>query len=297
LVTSDPRRGRRYADERDIEQVASSLEELADGSVDVVYVGTTNERHRPVTEAAAARGWHVLVEKPMSDTFADAAAMVEACEAAGVLLGVNHHLVASGGLEAVRAVVASGEIGDIYAIRVEHAKLLPEFLRTWRVADSRDGGVLPDLTPHDASLLDAILAPRRLREVAALSARQAPWSAAASAMVAILRFDGDVVVTLHDAFTTPHAMSGVEVLGSQGSIWAEELLSQDPIARVYVTTDAGRREVEVDRRDLYEATIRAFVSAVNGAGSLFVDGRAGLRAARIASVVAEAAGSGKVVQL
>lgn len=297
LVTSDPQRGRHYADERGIEQVVSSLEELPDESIDIVYVGTTNERHRPTTEIAASRRWHVLVEKPMSDTFADASAMVEACEAAGVLLGVNHHLVASGGLEAVRAVVASGEIGDIYAIRVEHAKLLPEFLRTWRVADNRSGGVLPDLTPHDASLLDAILAPRQLREVAAFGARQAPWSAAADAMVAVLRFDGDVVVTLHDAFTTPHGMSGVEVLGSRGSIWADELLSQDPIARVHVTTDAGRREIEVDRRDLYEATIRAFVSAIGGAGLPFVDGRAGLRAAQIAFAVAEAAGSGKVVQL
>lgn len=289
LVTADPVRGRRYADEHDIERVVSSLDELPDGLVDAVYVGTTNDRHRRATESAAARGWHVLVEKPMANTLADAIAMVEACEAAGVQLGVDHHLVASGALQTVREVVESGEIGELRAIRVEHAKLLPEFLRTWRVSEERDGGVLPDLTPHDASVVDAILAPRRLREVAALGVRQAPWgSTAMDAVASVLRFDGDVVVTLHDAFTTPHAMSGVEVLGSRGSVWAEELLAQDPIARVYVSTEAGRREVAVDRRNLYEATVRAFVSAVEGGGAAYVDGHAGLRAAEIAFAVAEA---------
>lgn len=297
LVTSDPVRGRRYADEQGIERVVSSLEELPDGLVEAVYVGTANDRHRPATEYAATRGWHVLVEKPMASTLADVVAMVEACGTAGVHLAVDHHVVASGGLQTVREVVASGEIGEIHAIRVEHAKLLPEFLRTWRVSSDGDGGVLPDLTPHDASLVDAILAPRRLREVAALGVSQAPWgSTAVDAMAAVLRFDGDVVVTLHDAFTTPHAMSGVEVLGSRGSIWAEELLAQDPIARVYVTTQEGRREVAVDRRDLYEATVGAFVSAIEGSGAAYVDGRAGLRAAEIAFAVAEAVATGSLVR-
>src|SRR5690242_13438095 len=67
----------------------SSLSDLlADPAIDAVFIVTPNDQHREQTERAAAAGKHVLVEKPMALTEADCAAMIGACDRAGVALGV-----------------------------------------------------------------------------------------------------------------------------------------------------------------------------------------------------------------
>ncbi|WP_293695828.1 Gfo/Idh/MocA family oxidoreductase [uncultured Agrococcus sp.] len=290
LVTSSGGYGADFAAEHGIPAVAATLEDIAAGDIDAVYIGNLNERHRQAAEAAAARGWHVLLEKPMATTVEDARAIVEACERAGVVLAVNHHLAASGAVQAVRELFEAGAVGLVRAVRIEHAKLLPDFLRTWRLGASEGAGVVPDLTPHDASVLFALLGAREVLDVKALAVRQGEWDGPAlDASAAVLRLEGDVLVTLHDGFTTPHATSGVEVLGSQGAIRAENLLDPDPIASVQLVTDSGTEEVEWERRDVYEATVLAFVGAVGGEGEPFVDGRAALRAAEVAFAVEAAA--------
>ena len=60
--------------------------------VDAVYISTTNERHYEECMAAARAGKHVLCEKPLATSYEDAAEMVEACRAAGVIMATNHHL-------------------------------------------------------------------------------------------------------------------------------------------------------------------------------------------------------------
>lgn len=290
LVTSSGEHGAAFAADHGIPRVVSSLQELETETIDAVYVGNLNDRHRPAAEAAAERGWHVLLEKPMAATLEDARAIVEACERAGTVLAVNHHLAASGAVQRMHQLIADGTIGKVRAVRIEHAKLLPEFLRTWRLEEGPGAGVVPDLTPHDASVLFALLGAREVLEVKALAVKQEEWAGSAlDAAAAVLRLEGDVLVTLHDGFTTPHATSGVEVLGSEGALWAENLLDPDPIASIRLATNSGMSDVEWERRDVYEATVRAFVDAVDGKGRPFVDGEAALRAAEVAFAVGVAA--------
>ncbi|HYA73611.1 MAG TPA: Gfo/Idh/MocA family oxidoreductase, partial [Roseiarcus sp.] len=65
---------------------------VADPEIDAVYISTTNELHRDQLLAAARAGKHVLCEKPLALTLADARAMVAACRERGLIMGVNHHL-------------------------------------------------------------------------------------------------------------------------------------------------------------------------------------------------------------
>ena len=72
--------------------VADVRQLVAREDVDAVYVSTVNRLHGEHTLLAAAAGKHVLCEKPVAMDLAEAWSMVSACEAAGVVFGVNHHL-------------------------------------------------------------------------------------------------------------------------------------------------------------------------------------------------------------
>jgi predicted dehydrogenase len=90
---------------------------LADDRVEAVYIPLPNHLHMEWTLAAAAAGKHVLCEKPLALTSADAQAMVEGCAAAGVVFAeafmYRHHPT----WVAVRELVGTGRIGELLAIQ------------------------------------------------------------------------------------------------------------------------------------------------------------------------------------
>ncbi|MDA0168398.1 Gfo/Idh/MocA family oxidoreductase [Solirubrobacter taibaiensis] len=300
VLSSSVERGRAYADANEIPDAASDLEPLlARDDIDAVYVSTTNELHCAQVLAAAAAGKHVLCEKPLAMTLADAWSMVDACERAGVVLATNHHLPAAGTHAAIAGLVQDGAIGEPVAVRVFHAVSLPERLQGWRLTSpERGAGVALDITCHDAAAVNAILG-RPALEAAAIAVSQGPWSAVAEdALMSAIRYEGDVLVQTHDAFTVPYAGSGLEVHGTEGSIIARDVMTQDPVGRIVLRTKA--RESSVDpshREDLYDHTIDAFAGAIAGEGLPIVDGVAGVRALAVAIAVKEAAESGRTAQI
>jgi len=90
---------------------------LADPEVDAVYIPLPNSLHRPWTERAAAAGKHVLCEKPLGVTAADAAAMVEACARARVVLMEAFMYRFHPQIGRLGALVRSGAIGDPWLVR------------------------------------------------------------------------------------------------------------------------------------------------------------------------------------
>jgi predicted dehydrogenase len=86
---------------------------LALDDLDGVILTTPNSAHLPGTEAAAAAGKHVFVEKPVSNSIADGRAMIAACEAAGVVLAVGHSYRRNGALRHMKHLIDSGELGRV----------------------------------------------------------------------------------------------------------------------------------------------------------------------------------------
>ena len=99
-----------------------------------------NEQHLPVAQAVAKAGKHVYTEKPIANTLEDAAAMIEACERAGVALLVGHLQRRFPANRTLKQLVASGAIGTPIMIEANNSSsqgfvLKPADFR-WRDDDS-----------------------------------------------------------------------------------------------------------------------------------------------------------------
>jgi 1,5-anhydro-D-fructose reductase (1,5-anhydro-D-mannitol-forming) len=298
VYSSSSERGERFAEENGLERAYPSLEELlADPAIDAVYIGTTNDLHAERTIAAARAGKHVLCEKPLALSIAEAAAMIDAAAEAGVVLATNHHLRAAPTLRAMREQVEVGAIGAIVAARVFHARSLPEELRTWRLKrPEAGGGVVLDVTVHDADVIRFLL-DDEVAEIVAMTANQglAEPPLEDSAMGA-MRMRGGQLVSFHDAFTVPHAGTGVELHGTEGSLIGTEVLTPDPVGQVLLRRLEEIEEVVIPaRRPIYEEVVRRFDAAVRGEGAPLASGEDGAAALAIALAALESARSGRPV--
>ena len=254
--------------------------------------------HLQHTLAAAGAGRHVLCEKPLALTLDDARRLVRACAAAGVQLGTNHHLRNAATHEAIRTAVREGRIGTPLAARVFHAVHLPDHLRTWRVGGAgAGGGVIMDITVHDADTLRFILddEPQHVVAQAQNSGMAAP--PLEDAVMAVVRFRGGVIAQLHDAFTIAHAGTGLEVHGSEGSVIARDVMTQQPVGTVVLRDATGESTLPVTHVNLYERSARRFNDAVKGRGSPAATGHDGVRSLALALAVREAAARGTCVEV
>ena len=118
IASRAPGQARRVADELGIPRAHESYEALlGDAEVDAVYIPLPNHLHAEWTIAAARAGKHVLCEKPLALTAADAQRMVDACRDEGVRLMEAFMYRLHPSWVAVRDLVASGRIGRLQAIQ------------------------------------------------------------------------------------------------------------------------------------------------------------------------------------
>ena len=105
-------RAQEVADRYGVKHVTSDYRDLlARQDIAAVSIATPDFAHREIAVAAAQAGKHILVEKPLATTVADAEAILQAVEAAGVKLMVDYHNRANPAFTAARQAVDAGELG------------------------------------------------------------------------------------------------------------------------------------------------------------------------------------------
>jgi phthalate 4,5-cis-dihydrodiol dehydrogenase len=130
---------------------------LADTTVEAVYIATPHQLHAGQVIAAAEAGRHVVVEKPMGLTLADADSMVAAAQANGVHLIVGHTHGFSPSVLEIRRIVASGEFGELAMIaQWNYTNFLYRPRRPEELDTARGGGIIFNQIPHQVEILRTI---------------------------------------------------------------------------------------------------------------------------------------------
>ena len=124
----------------------SDLETAISGpGLDAVVVAVPVEAHYKVAKAVLAAGKHVLVEKPLSRTVAEAADLCAEAGSRGLMLMVGHTFLYNGAVRLVKTMIDAGDLGDIRYVFMRRLNL--GIVR-------RDVDALWNLAPHDLSILN-----------------------------------------------------------------------------------------------------------------------------------------------
>ena len=166
ICDRDPERLKAVGDEFGIEKrYADAAEMMTKEKLDFVDIATTVNSHRALVELAASHRLPTICQKPFAPTLADANAMVEACRKAGVPLMVHENFRWQSPIQAVKAVIDSGEIGTPFFGRISFRSGFDVFSGQPYLADGKRF-IIEDLGIH---ILD--IARFLFGDVATLTAR------------------------------------------------------------------------------------------------------------------------------
>ncbi len=121
---------------------------LSDETIDAVVIATPTETHAEIVRDAIAAGKHILVEKPLCTSSAEARDLTAAADRAGVVLMVGHVFLYNPGIMKLREYVREGELGRIHYLDAVRTNLGPV---------RGDVNALVDLGTHDISIFNYLL--------------------------------------------------------------------------------------------------------------------------------------------
>jgi predicted dehydrogenase len=235
VMASTPERSRQVAEEWGVEQAYGSIEEVAESKAEIVHICTPNASHVGYAVALMEAGKHVLCEKPLGISLADAQHAAEVAKDTGVIntipFAYRFHPMA----REMRARVQAEEFG---ALNLMHGSYLQDWLlnpkaTSWRV-DPKAGGpsrAFGDIGSHWCDLLEWVTGDRIARLVATISITIKQRPASTAATMSAVESDAPLVdVQTEDSalilFRTASDIAGSAVIsqlsaGRKNRLWME----------------------------------------------------------------------------
>lgn len=194
------------------------FDEMLASDVDAVAIATPILSHYSLARKALLAGKHVLVEKPLTSSSAEAEDLVELARAQQLVLMVGHTFEYNPAVELLRQLVSEGVLGKLYyinATRVNLGIFQPDVDVVW------------DLAPHDVSILLYVLGMRPLT----VSARGAAYVQPKIHDVAYLtlNFPNEVLADIRVSWLDPCKIRSITLVGSQKMIVYDDV---EPVEKI-----------------------------------------------------------------
>lgn len=193
---------------------------LAESELDAAIIATPASAHRQIAEDCLAAGLHLLVEKPLASTSADAEAITEAAAQAGRVLMVGHTFLFNPAVRRIKRYIEDGELGRI---------LYLSFTRTGLGPIRQDVNALWDLAPHDVSMLRYWLD----ADPGEIVARGQSYLRRGTEDVVflMLRFPGDILAAIHLSWLDPVKDRKATIVGDKKMIVFDDV---NPVEKLRV---------------------------------------------------------------
>jgi predicted dehydrogenase len=204
----------------DVRTTTDARDLIADPAVDAVVIATSSRSHFELALASLQAGKHTLVEKPLAETSAEAARLVEEAARRRLVLMVNHTFVYVDAVQQIRDIVASGAMGEVLCI---------DAVRTSLHRFHPETGVLWDLAVHDLAIVDTLVDDAPV-EVSATGHSIEPGAPPDVAHITLL-FGGRRIAHVHVNWLTAVKLRRTIVGGERSTVVYDDL---EPIEKVRV---------------------------------------------------------------
>ncbi len=239
-VTLEPDTVRDFAAEHKIAIGTSFEEVIADPQIQAVILATPHSKHRAQVEAAAAAKKQIYCEKPFALSKVDAAAMLEACRRAGVVIGVGHHFRLMPSMRVLAELKDAGAFGTImYAEgNYSHDWLANLPTDSWRVAKEESrAGAMTGMGIHVLDCFRDLIGP--MKRISALSKARTLKLPTGDTTSALIEFENGATGTLATTLKTPFVWR-IALYGE--NCWAESVSETRAIVH-----RAGKEPETIDR--------------------------------------------------
>ena len=253
--------------------------------VDAVFIVSANSAHCSETIAAANAGKHVLVEKPMANTVAEAEAMIAVCKKNNVKLMVGHMVRISPLIERMKELVSVGTIGAVTAIRADFCYDGRLSHRGWmRDPVVAGGGPIFDIGVHCLDTMRFILNDEVEAVKSVLSSHSS--SETESTAYLALQFKRGTPGIIYCSYDASIRRSFIEVVGSTGTLSAENFTRSGVTTTLKAAfgkndeiVDSWTQEIVVP--DLYVKEVSLFSDAILHDRAVLLSGENGAANQRV----------------
>lgn len=261
--------------------VSAELADMLRLEPDFVVVAAPNLHHRALTEQALAAGAHVLVEKPIAPTLADAEAMIAAAKSAERLLMVGHVERFNPAVQTAKAACAGQRIVSVAVTRV--GPFPPRMLGV---------GVVIDLGVHDIDIIRLITGSEITEVQAQLSRVRAE---AEDTALLQFRTKSGVVAHINTNWITPFKTRTLQIATTEKFI-AADLMSRQVSEYFDYRPDGSysMRHLSVPMVEPLREELSAFIKAIRTGGPAPATGEDGLRNLAIALSCLQAGAAEKI---
>ena len=277
--------------------VGDYRELLDDPTIDAVHVCTPNHTHFPIARDAIAAGKHVICEKPLAMSAAEAETLVEQAQARGVVHATSYNLRFYPNVAQMRRMVAGGDVGEVLAVQGSYVQdwLFYDTDYNWRLEPEVGGAsrAMADIGSHWCDLVEHVTG-RRIQAICAELATfhpvrkkpLRPIETYAGKMLApedyedrpigtedfgalLLRFDGRArgVLTVNQVAAGRKNRLQVEIYGTRrGLAWDGERPNE-----LWIGRRDGNNELLIKDPSLLEAEARSFADLPGGHAEGYAD--------------------------
>jgi scyllo-inositol 2-dehydrogenase (NADP+) len=202
---------------------------IADPSIELVAISTPNDSHFPLARAALLAGKHVVIDKPFTNTVADANELNALAKGRGLVLSAFHNRRWDGDFMTVQRVLASGRLGEVMNAELRWDRFRPEVTKAWRDIPDIGSGMLADLAPH---LIDQALVLFGTPDALSADVEMQRPGAQTDDYFEITLFYGKRRVILSASRLVANARPRFSLHGTQGSFVKHGLDPQEPVMKV-----------------------------------------------------------------
>tara|TARA_B100001123_G_scaffold77403_2_gene87619 strand:+ start:2744 stop:3775 length:1032 start_codon:yes stop_codon:yes gene_type:complete len=286
----------------------SYAELLKNPEVKVVYLASPNSLHKEQTIMAAKAGKHVLCEKPMALNISDCDEMIEACEKAGVHLGIAFHARHHPGNEKVKELVSGQNLGTVALIKTQWAGGVRGQVRPgervgreqwWDEPSLVGAGTFMGNGVHQVDMMRWILNDE-VEEVSAITDGQTKEQPLENLATLVLRFRSGSIGVLVSGRRIPDSQNDLVVYGSQGraAVYSGMGTTLEGLLEAVGDDIAIKQEFSPpSNAGMYANMVEAFGNRINNIAGNSATGYDGMKVCQVTLAMIESARSKKTVSI